>query len=109
MDILSTSVRIIAENRLEEYWKEHERAKPPLEHWRDVTLEAEWKFFEEVKKTFGHADNVKTDDGKMAAVFDIGGNKWRLITHIHYNKKIVYLRKFMTHEEYDKGHWKKHL
>ena len=109
VDILSTSVRIIKEARLKEYWHVHERAKSPLERWRDATLEAEWKSFPDVRKTFGSADNVRVSDEKPAVVFNIGGNNWRLITVIHYNTQIVYVRKFMTHAEYDKGRWKENL
>ncbi len=102
-------MRIIKETRLKEYWQEHERAKNPLEHWRDATREAEWKSFQDVRKTFGSADSVPVDGGKTAIIFDIGGNKWRLITTIHYNTQIVYVRQFLTHPEYDKGQWKNNL
>jgi mRNA interferase HigB len=38
--------------------------------------------------------------------FNIGGNKYRLITAIHYNRKRVYVRHVLTHKEYDRGQWK---
>jgi mRNA interferase HigB len=41
-----------------------------------------------------------------STVFDIGGNKYRLVVAIHYNRKKVYIRHVMTHAEYDQNRWK---
>jgi len=56
---------------------------------------------EEVRSVFPSADKV----GKLT-VFNIGGNKVRLITAIHYNRKKIYIRAVLTHKEYDEGSWK---
>jgi mRNA interferase HigB len=53
-------------------------------------------------RVFASADNVEG-----LTVFDIGGNKFRLITSIHYNRPKVYIRAVLTHAEYDRGNWKK--
>jgi mRNA interferase HigB len=50
---------------------------------------------------FPHADQVD-----RLTVFNIGGNKYRLITYIVYEKKRIYIRDILTHKEYDKGKWK---
>ena len=55
----------------------------------------------DVRETFGSADQV----GKFT-VFNIGGNKYRLIAVIHFNRGIVYFRNVLTHAAYDKGNWK---
>jgi len=54
-----------------------------------------------LRKTFGSADQV----GNLT-VFNIGGNKVRLIAAIHYNRRIIYIRAVLTHREYDEGKWK---
>jgi mRNA interferase HigB len=54
-----------------------------------------------LREVFSSADKV----GKLT-VFNIGGNKARLITAIHYNRKIIYIRAILTHQEYDEGKWK---
>ena len=57
--------------------------------------------FAHLRQVFRSVDKV----GKFT-VFDIGGNKFRLIVAIHYNRKKVYIRHVLTHAEYDKGNWK---
>ncbi|MCK6382689.1 MAG: type II toxin-antitoxin system HigB family toxin [Leptospiraceae bacterium] len=57
--------------------------------------------FAELRKVFPSADLV----GNFT-VFNIGGNKFRLITAIHYNTQIVYIRHILTHTEYDQNKWR---
>ena len=61
----------------------------------------EFASFAELRAAFGAADHV----GKLT-VFDIGGDNYRLIAAIHYNRRRVYIRQVLTHAEYDKGNWK---
>jgi len=67
-----------------------------------VVEQADWKNSAEMKKTFRKADVV----GKQT-VFDIGGNKCRLIAIIHYGARRVLVQHVLTHSEYDRGQWKK--
>jgi mRNA interferase HigB len=94
-------MRIISKKQLRAFWKEHPRAQVALEVWYKVARKAEWEKFADVRETFGSADQV----GKFT-VFNIGGNKYRLIAVIHFNRGIVYVRLVLTHAEYDKGNWK---
>ena len=57
--------------------------------------------FEALHATFAAADQV----GNLI-VFNIGGNKYRLITAIHFNRGKVYIRHVLTHPDYDRGEWK---
>ena len=94
-------MHIISKKMLREFWAEHPRAKSPLDAWYQVTKHAEWESFPDVRATFNTADAV----GRFV-VFDIGGNKYRLITVIHYDRGKVYIRHVLTHAEYDEGKWK---
>lgn len=58
--------------------------------------------FSNLKKIFGSADYVSP-----FTVFNIGGNKYRLIVVIHYNRRKVYIRAVLTHEEYTRGGWRR--
>lgn len=97
----SHTVHIISKSCLRDFWEEHPRAEGPLDAWHKVAQKAEWQSFQEIKATYPTVDRV----GKFT-VFDIGGNKWRLITAIHYNRQIIFVRAVLTHEEYDRDRWK---
>jgi mRNA interferase HigB len=55
-----------------------------------------------LKKTFGDVDPVPPQ-----TVFDIGGNKWRLISEIDYEQQVIFVTHILTHKEYDEGKWKR--
>jgi mRNA interferase HigB len=97
-------MHVISQKTLRVFWAKHPAAKNPLQAWFTRTRRAEWDSFEDVKADFGSADQV----GRLT-VFDIGGNKYRLIAHIHFNRGKVYVRQVLTHANYDKGAWKKDL
>ena len=78
---LVTHDRIFSKRTLRAFWKEHPRAQASLEDWYKVARKAEWEKFADVRETFGSADQV----GKFT-VFNIGGNKYRLIAVIHFNR-----------------------
>lgn len=73
----------------------------PLAVWCAIMARTEFGSFAELKRVFRSVDKV----GKFT-VFDIGGNKFRLIAAIHYNRKKVYIRHVLTHVEYDSDKWK---
>lgn len=97
-------MHIISQKSLRAFWAKHPQAKKPLQAWFTRTKKAEWDSFDDVKADFGSVDQV----GRLI-VFDIGGNKYRLVAHIHFNRGKVYVRQILTHPEYDKGTWKKDL
>ena len=59
-----------------------------------------------VRRDFPTADGVPVKSGRVATVFNIRGNRYRLITAVHYNRGLVYVMRFYTHAEYDRGRWK---
>lgn len=63
--------------------------------------DTEFKNLAELRSAFKSADNVSD-----LIVFNIGGNKYRLVASIHFNRGKVYVRHILTHEEYDRGRWK---
>jgi len=96
-------MHIISEKMLRDFWRRHTEAESPLRAWVRRTRKSQWLNFADVRKSFPHADLV----GKCV-VFNIGGNKYRLITVIHFeaSRQKVYVRHILTHREYDEGNWK---
>jgi mRNA interferase HigB len=95
-------VRIISKAAITEFSRAHEGALEPLLYWHRITRRAAWRHLADVRADFPHADAV----GDFT-VFNIGGNKYRLISAIKYRWQIVYIRRILTHSEYGKGRWKR--
>lgn len=93
-------MRIVAVGTLRDFWSQPGRgdAEEPLKAWVQVVRAAEWSKPTDVKLMFRSADILQ--GGR--AIFDIGGNKYRLVVAIHYRGQRVYIRFIGTHAEYDK-------
>lgn len=89
-------MRIISKKRLREFWATHPDAERPLSDWHRVVGQADWKTPADVERTFGHASFVGD-----VVVFDIAGNKYRLTVNVRYEYHAVYVRRVVTHAEYD--------
>lgn len=63
----------------------------------------------DTRATYSHADPVRVASGRNVVVFNIAGNKFRLITALHYDRSIAYILRFLTHADYDKNRWKSEL
>ena len=94
-------MHIITRQRLLEFGEQYPDTESALDHWYRVMKRTEFGSFAELRQAFPHADQV----GKLI-VFNIGGNKVRLIAAIHFATKRVFIRHVLTHSEYDKGKWK---
>ncbi|MGB7160799.1 MAG: type II toxin-antitoxin system HigB family toxin [Tepidisphaeraceae bacterium] len=102
-------MRIITRRRLREYAAARPDAASALRIWATITGQAAWRNLVETRRDFPHADEVRVKSGKPVTVFNVRGNKHRLIVAIHYNREAVYVLRFLTHAEYDKGAWKRTL
>jgi len=89
-------MRVISRRALREFWEIHPLAKAPLSAWHRVMEQTRFADFNAIKAAFPAADYVAP-----FTIFDIGGNKFRLITAIHHNTGLVYVRHVFTHPEYD--------
>ena len=99
-------MRVISLKPLKEFWAGHPDAEEPLRAWYNTALGAEWKSLRDARATYPHADGVKTKGGDTLTVFNIGGNKYRLVARIRYDYQLVNVRHVLTHAEYDEGKWK---
>ncbi len=94
-------MHVIAKTALVDFWRRYPDAESPLQAWHYLMEKGSFEDFNALRATFASVDYV----GGLT-VFDIGGNKYRLIASIHYNRRKVYIRAVLTHTEYDRGRWK---
>lgn len=96
-------MRVISKRRLREFWLRDTAVRSPLEGWYRVVNDKQltWSDFHDVRSTYGNASLVGE-----CVVFNIGGNKYRLIAKINYRTHNIFVRAVLTHAEYYKGNWK---
>lgn len=98
-------MRIISKARLRTFWESsaHEDAEGPLRAWHTHVgnKSVAWQSWGDVRQEFGSASLVGN-----CVVFNIGGNKYRLVIRILYPSQKVFILKVMTHQEYDGNKWK---
>jgi mRNA interferase HigB len=98
-------MRIISKARLKKFWEKPscKDAEGPLKAWYDHvgSLHVAWHSWSDVKSDFGNASLVGN-----CVVFNIGGNKYRLVARVLYPSQKVFVLKVMTHGEYDEDGWK---
>jgi mRNA interferase HigB len=102
-------VHEITRRRLREWARRYPDARASLAAWYAITKKARWDSIADVRVDFPSADGVQVKSGRIVTVFNIRGNHYRMITAIHYNRKRVYLLRFLTHADYDKDDWKGQL
>lgn len=86
--------------KLTGFWAENPRARKPLETWKSLIEKNAFKHFAHLKQTFRAVDYVPPD-----TVFDVGGNKYRIIAVVSFQTQIAAVKDVMTHDEY--GSWSK--
>lgn len=89
---------VISKTILVNFGLENSDSVAALNKWYDLTKEADWNNLSEVKKSFGTVDYVGND----RYVFNIRGNKYRLVVMMFFNIRTIYIRFIGTHTEYDK-------
>lgn len=91
-------MRIIALKTIKEFWNKHPETEQQLRAWYDEVKKADWRKPNDLLREFPNVRVIKND----RAIFNIKGNKYRLVIAVKYDFKIVYIRFIGTHKEYDK-------
>jgi mRNA interferase HigB len=90
-------MRIISRKRLREFWENHTDAQQALQAWYADVKQADWQTPADIKNVYQNASIVANN----RAIFNIKGNKYRLVVVVQYQYGIVYIRFVGTHQEYD--------
>ena len=88
---------VITKSALINFYEKNTKAKEPLLKWYHLTLLSDWKDFHSIKEAFNSVDSIGND----RYVFNIAGNKYRIVAMIHFSKRTVYIRFVGTHKEYN--------
>ena len=94
-------MNVISWKRLQRFAKRHPDALPALHRWHDGAKRAAWRNIVDVRRVFPRADAVG-----LLTVFNIRGNRYRLIVRIDYRWQVIFIKEVITHGKYDKGGWK---
>jgi mRNA interferase HigB len=93
-------MRIITERKLKEFWIENKGAETVLRDWIRTVRLADWKTSADVKNTFNSVNIYKN-----CTIFDVGGNKYRIISKIECRTHLVFVRFVLNHSDYDEKKW----
>jgi mRNA interferase HigB len=91
-------MQVLSLRTLREFWEQYPDAETPLRAWHKIVTAARWRSFAEVRASFGTADAV----GDKRIIFDIGGNKYRIVARVVYDPFYRMMIKFVgTHQQYN--------
>jgi mRNA interferase HigB len=91
-------MRIISRRTLREFWNQHPEAEQSLRAWYHDARVADWRSPSDIKRAYANASIL----GDNRVVFNIKGNRYRLVAAINYDYQICYIRFVGTHQEYDR-------
>ena len=92
-------MQIIARQALRQFWERHPPAEKPLRAWYGLVVASDWSGPADVRNTFGHNVDFVADN---RVIFDVGGNKYRLIVRVAYRYRRVLVKFVGTHRDYDR-------
>jgi len=92
-------VRVLGEAVLARFAEKHAGARAPLQRFLEIARNAEWRHYPAVKDTFRATDLGKRT-GRL--IFDIGGNKYRLIASVDFAEQLLVIEQVLTHEDYER-------
>ena len=99
-------MRVISRKALSDFWSLHCEAEAPLRAWFNAVSKGSFRNLAELKTTFNSVDYVSAGRRGLF-VFNVGGNKYRLVAAIHFNTQMLFIRHVLRHAEYDRGDWRK--
>jgi mRNA interferase HigB len=90
-------MRLIARRTLQIFWKKHADAEGPLKAWFTEAKSAAWRTMADIKRQYGTASIIDAE----RVVFNIGGNKYRLVVKLWFPGRTVWIKFIGTHKRYD--------
>ncbi|MGA3190727.1 MAG: type II toxin-antitoxin system HigB family toxin [Bryobacteraceae bacterium] len=92
------TVKVLGEAMIARFAQKHTASRKPLQRFLEIARAADWPHFPALKRSFAAADYTS----RGMVIFDIGGNKYRLVVTVSFEKQILLIERVLTHEEYDR-------
>lgn len=100
-------MRVVNEEAISRFTRKHPDCRGWLENWLRTVRDAEWRSIVDVRRTYPSADGgVRVGSGGRVTIFDVSGNKYRLVAVVVFVGQTVVVLDVMTHAEYSRGRWK---
>jgi mRNA interferase HigB len=101
------AMQVLNQKVLTRFVRQHSDAADWLENWMLIASTANWRRIQDVKAAFPAVDGgVKVKSGGSVSVFDVCGNRYRMVVTMIYNTQVITILEVMTHSDYSKDHWK---
>ena len=98
-------MNVLAPRTLRAFAERYPEAEEPLRDWYNHLRRSEPQNFAELRDQFNSVDLAQTHHDQIVFIFDVGGNKYRVVCSINFNSSIVFIKLILTHDEYAK--WNK--
>jgi len=92
-------MNLIGWHKAKAFMKRYNQSRTVLDSWRQVVENTSWATPHDVQKTFPTADLIRGE--RLSWVFDVRGNKYRVIARVNYEAQEVLIREVLTHDEYE--------
>ena len=103
------AIRLIKPSTLRQWAGRFPDADGGLAVWQRLIEGHPFPHFAALRRVFPHADQVVVQSRRTVTIFNVRGNRYRLVAVLHYNRRMCFALRFLTHAEYSKGHWKTEL
>ncbi len=91
-------MKVFGRDILDKFVKKHAQARGPVLRWVRIVQRVDWKSPHDIKQTFGSTDFI----GDQRAIFNLGGNKYRLVVEVRFRNGMCLIEWIGTHAEYSK-------
>ncbi len=98
-------MNVIALRSLREFWEVYPEAENVLRDWNKLARSVNPNHFADLKTTFGSVDLARAKDDMVVFIFDVGGNKYRVVARIDFEYRVLFILFVFTHSEYTR--WNK--
>ena len=92
-------MKVYGEATIAKFARKYAASRKPLQRFLEMARAADWPHFPAVKKTFAATDYAPSTG---TLIFDIGGNKYRVITRVDFKEQVLFIKSVLTHEEYNR-------